>query len=322
MQEREEIRVGLDRGESFAAIGQRLGRPRQTISREVNRNGGREAYRAFRAEDRAARCARRRRVSWVEQRPWLYEVVWERLTKQLWSPEQIAKWLRVEHPEDPDWWVSHETIYKTLYVQAKGQLRKEVAMCLRTGRVRRKPRNRQHSGVGRIPDMINISERPPEVEDRAVPGHWEGDLIEGARNKSFVATLVERTTRYGMLIKLENKTAEHVAERLAEAISRLPVELARSLTWDQGSELSDHQRFTVDTNVPVYFCDPRSPWQRGTNENWNGLVRQYLPKGTDLSVWPQDQLDAIARQINGRPRKTLEWKTPAQTFTALVTTTA
>jgi IS30 family transposase len=315
-EERERILVGICRGESNSEIARVWGRDRSTIGREVVRCGRRHHYRALSAERQAQKAARRPKPTKLASDPRLLGEVERRLGERC-SPEQIAARLRFEFPDDPRMRISHETIYLSLYVQARGELRRELAACLRTGRTRRKPQGRTDRR-GRIGEMVMISERPVEAEDRAVPGHWEGDLVTGKANQSQVATLVDRWTRFVMLAALGDRTAAHVAHVLAERIQALPGELRRSLTWDQGAELSDHKAFSIQTGVPVYFCDPHSPWQRGSNENTNGLLRQYLPKGTNLAAHSQPELDRIADELNRRPRKTLEWKTPAEKMLELL----
>ena len=318
--DREEISRGLRAGESLRRIAVGLGRPPSTVSREVAANGGRRRYRAWLAEDRAFRCARRPRLAKLARSPRLRRAV-ERLLAERWSPQQIAWQLRHDHPHDQEMWVSHETIYQSLFVQGRGALRAELTRCLRTGRARRRPAGRARPS-GELRDMVLLSERPAEVTDRAVPGHWEGDLIIGKGTRSAIGTLVERQTRYVMLFALPHgRTAEAVRTALAERILALPAELRRSLTWDRGKEMAEHVRFTVDTGVTVYFCDPHSPWQRGSNENTNGLLRQYFPKGTDLSVHDQAHLDAVARQLNGRPRQTLGWMKPSEALAKVVALT-
>ena len=318
--DREDIRAGLAVGESFAAIGRRLGRPTSTISREVGRNGGRAEYQAWAAERAAREHARRPKACKLALEGPLREFVVGGLL-QRWSPEQIAARLIDEFPDRPEMRVSHETIYQSLFIQARGQFRKELTTHLRSGRTRRQPRKAvgEPGQTRGIIGMINISERPAEVADRAVPGHWEGDLILGAHCQSAIATLVERSTRYVLLARLDGShDAPTTCAALTATIGKLPSELRRSLTWDQGREMAKHAEFSVATDVKVYFCDPHSPWQRGTNENTNGLLRQYFPKSTDLSGFSQADLDAVARELNGRPRKTLLWKTPAEKLNEVV----
>jgi IS30 family transposase len=321
--ERLQVYDGIRDGCTDAEIGRLLGRHRGTIGREIDRNGGRRVYRPYLAERRAEDQASRSRDRWFVTRPELWGVVLGKVAL-LWSPEQIMLWLKVEYPDQPEWWVSHESIYQALYVQSKGELNDQVKTALRTGRVQRRSRTRTQRNKtcsSSIPNLVSISQRPASVEDRAVPGHWEGDLIVGAYNRSAVATVLERTSRYVMLVKVESKQATHVGEQLSAHMATLPDQLRRSLTWDRGSEIAEHEKFTIETNIPVYICDPKSPWQRGSNENINGLIRQYLPKGTDLSIPTQDDLDTIANSLNTRPRKVLGVKTPAQVLADLVAAT-
>jgi len=310
--EREEISRGVAGGDFLRVIASRLGRPVSTISREVARNDGRLRYRAHRADRAAWQRARRPQVCKLATNTALRHVVKDKLTLR-WSPQQISGWLRHTYPADEGMHVSHETIYLTLFIQARGGLKRELTQHLRTHRVNRRPQGkRPASGKGQIVDPVMISERPAEVEDRAVPGHWEGDLLMGKRQTA-IGTLVERWSRYVMLFALpDGHSADAVRVALAETVQQLPEHLWQSLTWDQGKEMAQHAQFTIDTGVQVYFCDPRSPWQRGSNENTNGLLRQYFPKGTDMAALTQHDLDFAAHQLNGRPRQTLNWMTPSQ----------
>jgi IS30 family transposase len=312
--EREEISRGLAAGESLRVIAGRLARAPSTVSREVARNGGRPIYRACRADRAAVRNMRRPKVAKLAQCPRLREAVEAKLELR-WSPQQIASWLVLEFPDDAEMRVSHETIYLSLFVQSRGALRKELTRYLRMKRSVRRPGGKPpNTGQSHIPAMVNIRERPAEADDRAVPGHWEGDLVYG-QGPGVVATLVERHSRFVMLVGLpENHRADVVAAALAAKVTELPEHLRRSLAWDQGREMAQHAAFTIASGVPVYFCDPRSPWQRGSNENTNGLLRQYLPRNSRLGDRTQIELDAIADQLNGRPRQTLGWKTPSQTL--------
>jgi transposase, IS30 family len=316
MADREEIAAGLQRGESFTMIAARLGRVPSTVSREVHANGGRSQYRASKAHRRAWARARRPKTAKLAGCERLQAAVIEGL-ERLWSPQQITRRLLIEFPHDPMMRVSHETIYQSLYVQGRGALRRELARCLRSGRAQRRHRGRDEKR-GRIPGMVMISDRPADIADRAVPGHWEGDLIIGLNGASAVATLVERATRYVLLARITDQTAETVRDAITTQIIGLPAHLRRSLTWDQGKEMSSHTRFSIDTGVAVYFCDPHSPWQRGSNENTNGLLRQYMPKGTDLSPLTQTDLDRIAASLNNRPRQTLDWLKPSEKLAELL----
>jgi IS30 family transposase len=319
--EREEISRGLVAGESCRLIGRRLGRAPSTVSREIATNGGRVGYRACGAEEAAQGRACRPKPAKLSSSPQLRQVVEAKLALR-WSPEQIAGWLERMYPDDRELRVSHETIYLSLFVQPRGALRKELTRYLRSRRmVRRSRAARPANGQGQLREAINISARPAEVADRAVPGHWEGDLVLG-RGNSAIETLVERTSRFTILIALPNgRSSEPVLAALAARIATLPEQLMRSLTWDQGKEMARHAQFTLDTGLQIYFCDPHSPWQRGTNENTNGLLRQYFPKGADLATVTQEQLDAVAAELNGRPRQTLGWWSPSERFAEAVAMT-
>lgn len=310
--EREQIMIGVARDESCRVIAGRLGRAHTVVSREIARNGGRESYGAGAAQERAMSKRERPKLRKLEKNPELHEVVAAGLALE-WSPRQVSERLARDYPEDMGMRISPEAIYETLFVQARGECRTQLRLALRSGRVSRRPRGASRPKVARISGMVSISERPAEAVDRAVPGHWESDLIIGEKGRSQILTLVERSTRFVILQKIPyDRCADRVALLLSKAAARLPEHLWRSITHDQGVEMADHAKFTVRTNIPVFFCDPHSPWQRGSNENTNGLLRQYFPKGTDLSSYSQAELDAVADRLNGRPRQTLNWMTPAE----------
>jgi len=319
--EREEISRGMVAGQSIREIARILGRAPSTVSREVRRNGGYARYRAVEADKSAWDRGRRPKRCKLALNGRLARLVASKL-KMNWSPEQIAGWLKAEYPRDERYHVSHETIYQSLFIQARGALKKELTAHLRSQRTIRRSKHSKSKGVGQgeIKDIVSIRERPASVEDRAVPGHWEGDLIAGSKN-TYIATLVERKTRYVMLAKVNSRDTETVINALIKQSKKLPKELYKSLTWDRGKELAGHKKFSLATNIKVYFCDPKSPWQRGSNENTNGLLRQYFPKRTDLSVHSQAHLNKVARQLNERPRKTLGFRTPAQKFNECVAST-
>jgi IS30 family transposase len=319
--EREEISRAVAGSQSIHSIAMSLGRAPSTISREIKRNGGQERYRANKADQAAWDRAHRPKTCKLVENRTLAHIVAGKL-QLLWSPEQIAGWLKRTYPDDENYQVSHETIYRSLFIQARGALKKELLQHLRRTRVMRRSRHhtQKTDNHGRIIDMVSISERPAAVEDRAVPGHWEGDLLCGT-SSSQIATLVERHTRYVMLVKVAKKDTETVINALIKNARKLPQELYKSLTWDRGKEMADHKRFTLATDIKVYFCDPQNPWQRGTNENTNGLLRQYLPKATDISSYSQAKLNAVARLLNTRPRKTLNYETPAERFSQSVAST-
>jgi IS30 family transposase len=321
--EREEISRGVSQQLSMGEIARRLGRCASTVSRELKRNGGQGAYRALAADQRAWQQASRPKRCLLKRHPRLCHAVSRKLLLQ-WSPQQISRWLPKAFISDDSMRVSHETIYRSLFIQSRGVLKKQLIEHLRRkrmGKLRRgKTASNKGHNAGQIVDAVSIRERPAEVEDRAVPGHWEGDLLAGSHH-SHIATLVERRSRFVMLVKLPSRDSHTVVNALSRKIRRLPIELRQSLTWDRGKELAQHKNFTLATNVPIYFCDPHSPWQRGTNENTNGLLRQYFPKGTDLSVHSQAHLNKIAQRLNQRPRETLGFETPADTLYASVATT-
>jgi len=314
--EREEILLGLQRGQSMSVIARDLDRSPSTVSREVKANGGRENYRVWPAHLRAYECMKRPKPAKLSNEALCAKVtLW---LQWLWSPEEIANRLRLDFPDDPTLQIIPETIYQSLFVQGRGELRRELTRCLRSGRTKRRAQG-QSKRPGPVANMVMISDRPAEIEDRAVPGHWEGDLIIGKGGASAVGTLVERSTRFVLLLHLpSNHGALAVEKAMRKAISTLPSELMRSITWDQGSEMASHLNFTITTGMPIYFCDPHSPWQRGSNENTNGLLRQYLPKGTDLSKYSAKDLEEIQRSLNGRPRKTLGYMMPVEKLTELV----
>jgi len=320
-EEREEISRAIATGTSIRSIARALNRSPSTISREIARNGGLKKYRAHKADEQAWENAKRPKECKLSLSPMLKLIVARKL-KQSWSPQQIAGWLNYTYPEDQGRTVSHETIYKTLYIQSRGALKKELVQHLRSNRIMRRSRHSslKNQGLGKIVDGVSISERPASVEDRAVPGHWEGDLIQGS-GKTFIATLVERHTRYVMLAKVKNNDTATVVDALIKQSRKLPKELYKSLTWDRGAEMKGHKEFTIATDIKVFFCDPQSPWQRGSNENTNRLLRQYFPKGTDISIHSQAHLNKVARQLNERPRKTLNYRAPADKFNECVALT-
>ena len=319
--EREEISRGLAADDSIQSIARRLSRAPSTICREIKRNSGEKVYRADSADELAWQRALRPKACKLVATPALAKIVAAKLQLE-WSPQQVAGWLKRTWPGNEGFHVSHETIYRTLFIQARGALKKELLEHLRRTRAMRRSRHhtQKTEDHGRIRDAVSISERPAKVEDRAVPGHWEGDLLCGSGN-SQIATLVERHTRYVMLVKIDSKDSETVANALIKHAGKLPQELYKSLTWDRGTEMAGHKRFTIATDIAVYFCDPKHPWQRGSNENTNGLLRQYFPKGIDLSVYSQAKLNAVARRLNERPRKTLDYETPAERFHQAIAST-